>query len=74
MHEGNTMNSGHYYCEVLYFKTGTCRRCDYEETLKLSGLIDNAYSEFIYYKSLNTNIGSTEQQLINIFEQKVYIF
>ena len=28
MHEGNSISSGHYYCDTLYFNTVIWWRCD----------------------------------------------
>ena len=44
MHEGNTMSSGHDYCEIIYFNTWIWWSCDDDNITQLITLPYNVYS------------------------------
>ena len=43
MYYGNTISSGNYYGDVLYFITGIWCRSDDETVTEFSGLTENVY-------------------------------
>ena len=45
MHDGYSMISGNYYCDISYFNTGKWCKCDDNTVDKLIGLLDNPYRD-----------------------------
>ena len=50
MHEGNSMSSGHYYCDMLYFNTVKYWCCDEDTITQVTGSPDNVQSDSLYQK------------------------
>ena len=46
MHNSNSMSSGHYYCDILYFNTRIWWRCDGETVTELKVLPYNVHCVF----------------------------
>ena len=42
---GNDMNKGHYVCDILDYKTGTWRNCDYDKITQYPGYPLNVYDD-----------------------------
>ena len=43
-HNGNSMSTGHYYSDILYFKTGVFWRCDDRNITKVKIIVYYCYS------------------------------
>ena len=44
LHVVNYIN-GHYVCDLLYYRTGTWRNCDYDTVTNYSGYLENVYAD-----------------------------
>ena len=52
-HVGKYMDSGLYVCDLLYYNTWTCRRCDYDITTNYSGYPENFYDDLSHENEQN---------------------
>ena len=53
-HDGTSIRTGHYLCDIFDFNTGILWCCDDDNITQLKGIPDNVYSVAPYPTSGNT--------------------